>query len=108
MPGHSRLRSPAVDQLFDAILSLRDREECYRFFQDLCTIREIQAMAQRFEAARMLREGHTYEEIVAATGMSTATISRIKRFVEYGSDGYTLVIDRLNQKKLSNDQSPPC
>lgn len=103
MAYESRLRSPAVDRLFDAILSLRNREECYRFFEDLCTVREVQAMAQRLEVARMLIAGHTYDEIVAATGMSTATISRIKRFVEYGSDGYVTIIKRLD----SPDTDPP-
>ena len=95
MAYESRLRSPLVDRLFDAILSLRTREECYRFFEELCTVREVRALAQRFEVARLLRQGCTYDEIVARTGMSTATISRIKRFVEFGADGYNLVLTRL-------------
>jgi len=91
----SRLRHPSVDRLFQAILSLRDVDECYRFFEDLCTIREVRAMAQRFEVARMLAQGYTYDAIVEATGMSTATISRIRRFLDYGADGYRLALERL-------------
>lgn len=91
-----RLRHPSVDQLFSAILQLRTHEECYRFFEDLCTVREVRAMAQRLEVAKMLSEGHTYEAIVSKTGISTATISRIKRFLEYGADGYRLALSRLS------------
>jgi TrpR-related protein YerC/YecD len=76
--------------------SLRTPEECYRFFEDLCTVGELHALAQRLEVARMLREGRTYEEIGARTGMSSATISRIKRFLQYGADGYRLVLERLD------------
>lgn len=107
MSYRSRLASPAVDFLFDAILSLRNREECYRFFEDLCTIREVQAMAQRLEVARMLMDGHTYDEIVAVTGVSTATISRIKRFVDYGADGYTTILRRLAEQVRQEQTSPP-
>ncbi|MEW6523727.1 MAG: YerC/YecD family TrpR-related protein [Bacillota bacterium] len=91
-----RLRSPGVDRLFDAILTLQTVEECYRFFHDLLTIGEIQSFAQRFEAACMLADGRTYDEVVKKTGMSTATVSRIKRFLHYGADGYRLAIARLN------------
>ncbi|MGB9866988.1 MAG: YerC/YecD family TrpR-related protein [Bacillota bacterium] len=91
-----KLRDPLIDKLFDAILTLKNRDECYMFFDDLCTVAEIKAMAQRLEAAKMLAAGKTYDEIAAATGMSTATISRIKRYLLYGSDGYKLVISRLN------------
>lgn len=94
----SRLRDPQVEKLFDAILSLRDREECYRFFEDLCTVGEIRAMAMRFHAAQLLHAGATYQEVAARTGMSSATISRIKRFLEYGADGYRLVLDRLARR----------
>jgi len=92
-----RLREPRVDRLFDAILCLRDREECYRFFYDLCTVQEIQQLAQRFQVAEYLYDGLTYEEIERRTGMSSATISRIKRFLHYGADGYKLVIERLRR-----------
>ena len=96
MEYRGRLCDPLVDRLFDAILCLKTRDECYRFFDDLCTVGEIKAMALRLEVAKMLDAGKTYEEISAETGMSTATISRIKRFLHYGSDGYRLVIDRLS------------
>ena len=95
MAYQSRLQSPAVDKLFDAVLSLKDHEDCYRFFEDLCTVAEIQAMAQRLQVAAMLYQGETYEKIVQSTGMSTATISRIKRFLQYGSDGYLRVLQRI-------------
>ncbi len=91
----SRLKDPAVDRLFQAILSLRNEEECYRFFEDLCTVGEIRSLAQRLQVAEMLHAGMTYDEIAARTGMSTATISRIKRFLLYGADGYKLVLERL-------------
>ncbi len=92
-----KLKDPLVDRLFDAILCLENHDECYRFFEDLCTVSELRSLAQRFEAAKMLAAGHTYDEIVRKTGMSTATISRIKRFLHYGADGYRLVLDRLAQ-----------
>jgi TrpR-related protein YerC/YecD len=95
MAYESRLRSPELDQLFAAVLCLKTPEECYRFFEDLCTVGELHALAQRLEVARMLRAGKTYEEIGARTGMSSATISRIKRFLQYGADGYGLVLERL-------------
>ena len=81
-----------TDQLFGAILSLKDQEQCYRFFEDICTVTELKAMAQRLEVARMLDEGCIYEEIVAKTGASTATISRVKRCLVYGADGYNSVM----------------
>jgi TrpR-related protein YerC/YecD len=107
MAYDSRLRSPALDRLFAAILSLRTPEECYRFFEDLCTVGELQALAQRFEVAAMLREGRTYDEIQARTGMSSATISRIKRFLQYGADGYRLVLERLEGSGGDGDGTPP-
>ena len=92
-----KLRDRSVDQLFEAILKLETVEECYRFFDDLCTVGEVQSLAQRLEVARMLKSGQTYSHIEAETGASTATISRVKRCLNYGSDGYHLVLDRLNQ-----------
>jgi TrpR-related protein YerC/YecD len=91
----SRFADAALDRLFDAILQLRTPEECYRFFEDLCTVGELRALAQRWHVAQRLAAGATYEEIEAETGMSSATISRIKRFLLYGADGYRLVLDRL-------------
>ncbi|WP_018130786.1 YerC/YecD family TrpR-related protein [Effusibacillus pohliae] len=86
-----------LEQLFEAVLALQTMEECYQFFDDLATVNEIQSLAQRLEVARMLRKGHTYSQIEAETGASTATISRVKRCLNYGTDGYNLILDRLNK-----------
>lgn len=94
-----KLKDVLTDQLFDAILSLRDREQCYRFFEDICTISELKAMAQRLEVARMLDEGCIYETIVEKTGASTATISRVKRCLVYGADGYSSVMPIIRKNK---------
>lgn len=94
-----KLRGKDLDQLFLSILSLKDLEECYRFFDDLCTINEIQSLAQRLEVARMLREGNTYHKIETETGASTATISRVKRCLNYGNDTYELVLERVYENK---------
>lgn len=90
-----RIRDKFTDQLFKAILLLENEEECYCFFEDICTVNEIKSIAQRLEVARMLQEGATYEEIAKLTGASTATISRVKRCLNYGADGYQLVLKRL-------------
>ena len=90
-----KIRGPQTDQLFRAVLELKDMEECYRFFDDLCTISEIQAMAQRLEVAHMLRMKKTYEAIKEHTGASTATISRVRRCLNYGNDGYDEMLSRL-------------
>lgn len=90
-----KLRDGLADQLCEAVLLLRNQEECYQFFEDVCTISEMKAMAQRLEVARMLAEGYTYDEIVARTHASTATISRVKRCLDYGADGYKIVLERL-------------
>ncbi|HEX3027228.1 MAG TPA: YerC/YecD family TrpR-related protein [Clostridia bacterium] len=92
---NSKIKSDHVDYLFESILSLKTKEECYNFFEDLCTIAEIKAMSQRLHVARMLREHHVYSDIVGQTGASTATISRVNRCLNYGSDGYNLILDRL-------------
>ncbi len=94
-----KLKDVLTDQLFDAILSLKDREQCYRFFEDICTISELKAMAQRLEVARMLDEGCIYETIVEKTGASTATISRVKRCLVYGADGYSSVMPIIRKNK---------
>jgi TrpR-related protein YerC/YecD len=99
MPVNPKLRDPHVDRLFEAILQLRSVEECYRFFEDLCTVHELRALAQRFHVARLLHEGATYEEVVRRTGASSATVSRVKRFLEYGADGYRLVLRRLSRTR---------
>ncbi len=95
---NSKLRDEHTDSLFDAILLLKDREECYNFFEDLCTIAELKALAQRLQVAKMLREKRTYTEICEQTGASTATISRVNRCLVYGADGYNTVLDRLQEK----------
>ena len=90
-----RLKSSATDRLFAAVLSLKTAEECYRFFEDICTVAELKSLAQRLEVAEKLNEGANYSEIAEATGASTATISRVKRCLNYGADGYRLVLKRL-------------
>ncbi|MCI9022653.1 MAG: TrpR YerC/YecD [Eubacterium sp.] len=93
------LKTEAVDFLFDAVLALENREECYRFFEDVCTVNELQALSQRFEVAHMLRNSRTYMDIAETTGASTATISRVNRSLNYGHDGYDMVLKRLADKK---------
>lgn len=95
---NKKIRTEAVDQLFDAILSLQNKEECYRFFEDLCTVKELLSLSQRLEVASMLREEKTYLEIGKKTGASTATISRVNRSLGYGEDGYQLIFDRIDKK----------
>ncbi|HEY3425503.1 MAG TPA: YerC/YecD family TrpR-related protein [Negativicutes bacterium] len=96
MSVNPKLKDNLTDQLFKAILLLENEEECYQFFEDICTISELKAMVQRLEVARMLKHGHTYDEIVERTGASTATISRIKRCLNYGADGYKIILARID------------
>jgi TrpR-related protein YerC/YecD len=100
MNYNSKLESESIDKLFDAILKLEDREQCYRFFEDLCSISELQAMAQRLEVAYMLAENITYADIAQKTGASTATISRINRCLKYGAGGYSLIVESKNDSDL--------
>ena len=93
-----KIRTEAVDHLFEAMLQLKDKEECYIFFEDICTINEIISLSQRFEVATMLREKKTYLDIAEKTGASTATISRVNRSLNYGNDGYDMVLDRMKKK----------
>lgn len=93
-----KLKSEPVDKLFDAILTLESKEECYAFFEDLCTVNELLSLSQRFEVATMLREKKTYLEIADKTGASTATISRVNRSLTYGNDGYELVFERMKKE----------
>ena len=90
-----KLRTEAVDHRFDAILSLQNKEECYTFFEDVCTVNELLSLSQRFEVAKMLRDQKTYLDIAEKTGASTATISRVNRSLNYGNDGYDMVFSRL-------------
>lgn len=94
-----KIRTEAIDHLFEAILCLENAEECYSFFEDICTVNELLSLSQRYEVARMLRNHNTYLEIAEKTGASTATISRVNRSLNYGSDGYDMVFSRIDQKK---------
>jgi TrpR-related protein YerC/YecD len=92
---NEKLKDSATDLLFAAILTLKDSQECYSFFEDICTVAEIKSIAQRLHVAVMLHQGRTYAEICETTGVSTATISRVNRSLEYGADGYKAVLNRL-------------
>ena len=95
MAEKKQLKNPSTDRLFQAILSLESLEDCYTFFEDLCTMKELGDMAQRLEGARLLLEGKTYDQIVKSVEISTATISRINKCLLYGADGYKRVLERL-------------
>ncbi|MBE6581667.1 MAG: TrpR-like protein, YerC/YecD [Ruminococcaceae bacterium] len=94
-----KIRDEQTDFLFKAILSLSDLDECYAFFEDLCTVSEIREMAKRLTAARMLNKNYIYSDIAEKTGLSTATISRVNRCLKYGSDGYAAVIPRIEKRR---------
>ncbi len=96
---NKKIRTEVVNHLFDAILTLQDREECYTFFEDVCTVNELLSLSQRFEVAYMLREHQTYLDIAERTGASTATISRVNRSLNYGNDGYDMVFERLKKNE---------
>ena len=91
-----KIRTEDVDHLFEAILTLQNKDECYQFFEDVCTVNELLSLAQRYEVAQMLRNKNTYLEIAEKTGASTATISRVNRSLNYGNDGYDMVFKRLS------------
>ncbi len=93
------IRTDSVQDLFEAVLTLENVEECFKFFEDVCTVNEVLSIAQRFSVAKMLKDNHTYLEVAKETGASTATISRVNRSLNYGSDGYDMVFSRLNEKK---------
>lgn len=94
---NDKIKNESIDHLFDAILCLNDKDECYRFFEDLCTVNELLSLSQRLEVAHMLTNNKTYLEIAEKTGTSTATISRVNRSLHYGNDGYQLVFDRTKR-----------
>lgn len=96
---NKKIKTEAVDFLFEAILQLKDKTECYDFFEDLCTVNELLSLSQRFEVAYMLKDHKTYLEIAEKTGASTATISRVNRSLNYGNDGYELIFTRLGKKE---------
>ena len=94
----ANLHNPETDQLFEGILKLQTVEECYRFFTDICTIKELQAMTQRLQVAKQLYEGRNYNEVYQDTGVSSATICRVNKCLNYGDGGYKTVLDRLGGK----------
>ncbi len=100
---NTKLKDKYLDDLFEAILTLETEEECYNFFEDLCTVLELRSLSQRYQVAKMLNDKHVYSDIVAETGASTATISRVNRSINYGSEGYAVVFERL-AKKHENDK----
>ena len=95
---NSKIKTKEVDFLFNAILNLQTVDECYMFFEDLCTVPELKALSQRIVVAKMLSDGRVYSDIVKATGASTATISRVNRSLEYGCDSYALIFDRMDEE----------
>ncbi len=107
MSVNPKLKDAETDHLFRAILQLRTIDECYMFFEDVCTITELKALAQRFTVAHMLKKGKTYSEIVEETGASSATISRVNRFIKYGADGYNMVLDRLAESTVGDREYKP-
>lgn len=94
----SKLKEDGVEFLFEAILKLKNMDECYSFFEDLCTVPELKAMSQRLVVAKMLSNDKVYSDIVGKTGASTATISRVNRALNYGCDGYNIVLGRIDNK----------
>ena len=101
----SRMKSEMADHLYDAVLSLKTREDCYRFFDDLCTVGEIQVMAQRWMVARMLQSGETFNAINEQTGVSSATITRVRKCLVYGADGYSRIIERLAKEGKASESA---
>ena len=99
----SKIRDLNMEFLFQAILKLESMEECYKFFGDLCTINELRSISQRLVVAKMLDDRKVYSDIVAQTGASTATISRVNRSLNYGNDGYRVIFDRLEDKPASDN-----
>ena len=99
MSVNSRLVNPLTTQLFEAILLLENVDECYEFFEDLCTVNELHDMSQRLQVAKMLQEKEKYEQIEDVTGVSTATISRVKRCLTFGADGYATILQRMKERK---------
>jgi len=102
--GNEKLRDDMTDKLFKAILSLKNTDECYSFFEDICTITEIKDMAQRLEVAGLLCDGKKYSYVSEKTGASPATISRVSRCLNYGADGYKLVLDRISGEEQTKKE----
>lgn len=100
---NKKIQTAAVDHLFEAILCLQNKEECYSFFDDLCTVNELLSLSQRYEVASMLKNRKTYLEIAEKTGASTATISRVNRSLNYGNEGYDMIFERLKDQKKQGE-----
>ncbi|MBQ9061186.1 MAG: TrpR-like protein YerC/YecD [Firmicutes bacterium] len=98
MAYESKFKNDDIDELFRAVLVLQDEEDCYRFFEDICTINEIHAIAQRLQVAKLLSENRTYNEIESITKASTATISRINKCLVYGAEGYQRILARMKEQ----------
>lgn len=94
-----KLHTEEMDNLFRAILSLKDADECYKFFEDICTVKELIEISQRLKAAAMLKRGENYAEVCRVTGMSTATVSRVNKCLSYGDGGYAMVLDRMKEEE---------
>ena len=98
-----KFNTQSIERFFDVVLKLESIEECYKFFEDICTVKELQAMAQRFWVAAQLRDNKNYQEIQASTGASSATISRVNECLLYGDGGYATALQRLDEAKESTD-----
>lgn len=98
---NKKLKDENIDFLFKAVLKLENIEECYAFFEDICTVQELKSIAQRLKVAKLLTEKHVYNHIVSETGASTATISRVNRTLNYGNDGYKTIFDRFAAEENS-------
>lgn len=101
---NDKIRDKSTDSLFKAILCLENIDECYKFFEDLCTVQELKSLSQRLHVAKLLSEHNVYSDIVKQTGASTATISRVNRSLNYGSDGYDIVFSRLKEHEENGQQ----
>ena len=109
MVQEPKYRNKQLDEFFEAVLMLKDKDQCYKFFEDVCTVRELNSISQRLEVAKLLKIRKTYNEIEKETGASTATISRVNRSLHYGADGYELVLEKLialnmQEKKKEKNQ----
>lgn len=98
-----KMRTPETDRLFQVILNLESIDECYDFFEDICTVKELQTISQRWEVAELLNKNISYQEISKKTGASTATISRVNKCLVYGCDGYTAALSKMAEKEKNND-----
>lgn len=101
---HSKIQDKSIDEFFQGVLQLKTIEECYRFFEDICTIKEIQTIAQRLQVAKLLKQNVKYTEIEKQTKASTATISRVNRYLKYGAEGYNLILERLGYTNKAKEE----